>query len=66
MKYRIVKVGEWDGIYYYIQMRILWIWFDEDDGLWFWLTYETAGEAEKEIRRRKKLCKKTIVKQFSL
>lgn len=69
-RYRIIKIKEWNKIYYKIQERFLWFWFwtDETDWYyWFTYTYKTLKEAEKKIQDRLNFENKTekIIKTYN-
>lgn len=67
MKYRIIKVTEWKNIYYKIQYKFLFMWFDECDWVyWFVYSYKTLENAEKILNKRYnfKNTKEEIIKYY--
>jgi len=65
MKYRIIRVKEFEDIYYIVQQKILFFWISILDGLSnLPAKYSTLADAEKEIGRLKSKPKKTVIKVY--
>jgi len=65
MKYRIIRVEEFNDIYYIIQCKLLFIWTDLKDGFTeVAKKFKTLGEAEDAISNLKFKTKRTIIKEY--
>ena len=65
MKYRIVRVEEFNNVYYIVQYKLLLFWTSLYDGFeGITKKFATLGEAEDAVSKLKFKTKRTVIKEY--